>query len=145
MGYGAWEGEGDGAVGAREHRAAPVGSLAAARVGSLRGSSAAAPLPLLSVVLLRGLLDSFSHPFPSSFPACSQLSVSLLSFCPLFLPHPSSALPSRSPGASSPSCGSLQPDSPPSSWLLLSPLPSWLPPANSVASRSRKLKGQVGK
>lgn len=82
---------GGGALGTRGHRAAPVGSFLAARVGSLRGSAATAPLPLLPVVPLCGLFDPFSYPFPFSSLASSQLSLSFVSFCPPFLP-PSSLL-----------------------------------------------------
>lgn len=81
--------------------------------------------------------SAISPPLPS-FPSLSFSAPSCPSVLPSFLLHPSSALPSRSPSASSPPCSSLQPDFPSSSWLLLSPLTSWLPPANSVASYSSK-------
>lgn len=106
---------GDGAAGARGHRSAPGGALAG--VGSLRASAAAAPLPLLPVLPISGLLDPFSHPFLSSFLVSSVLSLSLLSFCPAVFP----ALPSL-PG-------------PPAHRPLVSPSsPVLLPPAGSCFS-----------
>lgn len=109
---------GSGACGDQQRLLRSVFSPRSLSAASLTPSAIPSPLPCLL----------------SGFP----LPLVLLSSLPSFLPHPSSALPSRSPGASSPPCGSLQPDSPPSSWLPLSPLPSWLPSANSVASHSRK-------
>lgn len=126
----------------RGRRAGPGGSPAAAGGGSRRGPAAAAPLPFSPASLSAAPLTPSA--IPSSAPLGSPARPAVLpSFLPSLIP-PLPSLPGP-PGASSPPCGSLQPDSPPFSWLLLSPLPSRLPSAKSVASRSRKWKGQVAK